>query len=97
MATKTHLEETLGLQPGSLVQRLTALAVGDSESKAKRIPCDDATKDALMGTITSLRNAVASCVKRASDLTGQTYIVESGDIRTKSFDFLLVVTITRTA
>lgn len=97
MATKTHLEAVAGLQPGSLVQRLTTLAVGESEAKAQRIQCDDATKATLMGTLASLRNAVASCVKRASDLTGQTYIVEGGDIRTKSFDFLLVITITRTA
>lgn len=97
MAPKTNEDQERGLQAGSLTQRLADLEVGDSEAKCRRIACDSATKDALMGTITSMRNAVAACVKRASDLTGQKYTVESGDIRTKSFDFLLVVTITRTA
>lgn len=96
MPPKNEDQET-SLQPGSLTQRLASLEIGESESKVRRIECDQATKDTLMSTITALRNGVASCVKRASDLTGHRYVVESGDIRTKSYDFLMVVTITRLA
>lgn len=81
----------------SFVSRLCALDIGESEAKARRLECDTATKAALTATIDALRNSIAASVKQATAKTGYKYTVESGDIRTRSFDFLVVVTVTRTA
>lgn len=90
-------QETLGrMVSGSLASRIALLEVGESESKVKRMDGDHATKAVIAETLVKLRNTVAAAVKRATDRTGNQYVVETGDVRTKSFDFLLVIAVTRT-
>jgi hypothetical protein len=81
----------------SMVGRLARLDIGETETRAIRIECDKATKDTIMETINKLRSNIAATVKQAVDKTGHKYTVETGDIRTRSFDFLLIVAVTRLA
>lgn len=81
----------------SFAKRVLSLDIGETESKTKRLDGDSATKAVMADTLTSMRNNVAAAVKRAADKTGHKYVIETGDIRTRSYDFLMTVAITRVA
>ncbi|AAQ63389.1 hypothetical protein Nazgul13 [Burkholderia phage BcepNazgul] len=89
--------ETVNNQIDSFAARVLALEVGETESKTCRLDGNEATKEVMAATLTKLRNSVAAAVSRASSKTGHVFITETGDIRTKSYDFLMTVAVTRKA
>lgn len=80
----------------SFPARLMALEVGETASQAHRFDTNEVKKDDLVEATANMRNSIAASVKRASAKTGYKYTVENGDFRTRSYDIILVVAVTRT-
>lgn len=80
----------------SFPARLMALGVGETAAQAHRFDGDEATKETLIEVTAAMRNSIAASVKRASAKTGHKYTVENGEFRTRSYDVMVVVAVTRT-
>ena len=84
------------IQPhGSMRAKIAALKTGESFSRAERIDFDSATKETLADTMQAMRNAVTPSANRASNETGNQYVVETGKWITRSGDVMLAVVVTR--
>ena len=79
----------------SRVQQIAELDVGKSFTMTERHDGDAATKAVIIGTREKMLNTMAAAVKRARDRTGNKYVVENGEITTRSMDTLVCVTATR--
>ena len=82
---------------GSMRAKIAALKSGESFSCAERIDFDTATRETLAETMQAMRNAVTPSVNRASNETGNQYVVETGKWITRSGDVMLAVVVTRLA
>lgn len=75
---------------------LAALAPGDTWSKVLRIDGDRVPKDQLSQTAERLTGAAAAAIHRAkADNPEADYISERFDVRTRSYDILIGVAVTR--
>jgi hypothetical protein len=80
----------------SFPARLMSLGVGETAAQAHRYDGNEVTKEDLILATAAMRNSIAASVKRASAKTGHKYTVENGDFRTRSYDVVIVVAVTRT-
>lgn len=81
----------------SMAQRITDLPIGECFSVAERYDGDAATKETIQRSRIRLRNLLAPAVHRAKQRTGHEYVVEGGEITTRTLDILIVMVVTRTA
>ena len=95
-ATKTEkpVESATTVAP-SRVQQIAELDVGKSFTLTERLDGDAATKEVIVSTRERLLNTMAAAVKRARDRSGNKYVVENGEITSRSLDLLVCVTATR--
>jgi hypothetical protein len=78
--------------------RITGLSVGDCAAEAERFSLRRADADLMQDAVKRMRNYAGGAIRDAKQLNpGAEYIVESGDIRTRSYDIIICVTVTRTA
>lgn len=84
-------------QSCSLERQVAALEVGESAAVARRLDLDSVDKAQLRDAIERLRGKANPCVTRAKAKNpGAEYSVEGGEFRTKGYDLMVVVAITRT-
>lgn len=83
--------------PASVRARIAALEIGESIAEARRLDEDTATRAKIATVAENLRNTVTTASQRAKATTGHIYTVEVGDYRTRTYDLIVVVTVTRLA
>jgi len=77
-------------------KRLASLAVGQTESLVSRIDFDSATRDSIKELRLTNRKKLDVAVRRVSEGTDKTFVVEAGQIITRSGDLLVITAATRT-
>lgn len=80
----------------SFRSRIAALEIGETASETRRLALGFTNAEEMRETHEKLRNLANTSVHDSKGKTGGQYTVESGDFRTKSYDIIAVVAVTRT-
>jgi hypothetical protein len=75
--------------------RIGKLKPGETASEAKRFNLDKITAAEVTSTYEAFRNHASTAVARAKKTTRGSYVIESGDFRTKANAFIATVAVTR--
>ena len=88
----------LTIRMPSLTQQLLALAVGGSVCRTTRLDGDAISKADIEDIRTKMRNSMSTGITRAKAKNPDAeYVIEGGEIFTRSQDLLIVQAITRLA
>jgi hypothetical protein len=80
----------------SFRSRIAALEPGETVSESQRFALGFVTNEDMRNSIERLRNFANPGVQAAKQKTGGEYVVENGDFRTRSYDIIATVAVTRT-
>ncbi len=75
--------------------RILALEPGATASDSRRFSLGFTSAEEMSKAVEDMRNKANPAVKIAKETGGGEYTVESGDFRTKSFDIITTVAVTR--
>jgi hypothetical protein len=85
--------------PDSFAQQIARLEVGDTASRAQRMPAATTTYPVILEAKAKMRNVIGSQVKNVKDkpeCEGRLFTTAIGNFNSPDGDTLVVVTVTRT-